>query len=590
MEEGLSRKLAVLLHADVVSSTALVQANETLAHQRIQNAFRRFSEIIVSHGGTTHEIRGDALVAEFSMASDAVSAAVAFQNANVAHNEGLRDDILPVMRVGIAMGEVVIADNTITGEGVVLAQRLEQLAEPGDICIQGAAYETVPKRLPFEYESLGENCLKGFEEPVRAFRVFPTSIVDSGHPDDVRLSPASDSAGSDPHLSLAVLPFTVIGGNEETESLADGVVEVVTNTLSRIDVGDIVDRASAFTYKGQSPRPVEVAQALSVRYIVQGSFQQSGDKLRITVELFDAVSNRQVWSDRFDRTTEDIFTLQDDIAKRITWSIRTHIVYGADWDVPTDSFDAWLLNVQGIPRVYAGSAKSNREARNLFEQVITHDPKFPYGPGMLGYAHRLDCLYGWSRSPESSLQKSVDLMEQLFRIDTIEAFPYRYVFGAINLPLLGKHDLAIEMGEKNLEFAPDDGGSMLDIGWIHCLSGEPRRAQLLLERSIQLLSRPWCFHFEWLGFSNLLCDEQGQALVALERAGKLAEDPAFPHALKAVAYIELDDADRARAEMKLAKEHRPELSLRHFHYYFAFREQAQRERFSRALVQAGLPE
>ena len=134
MEEGPSRKLAVLLHADVVGSTALVQLNETVAHERIQGAFRRFSEIISSHEGTAHEIRGDALVAEFPRASDAVSAAVAFQIANTAHNEGLGDDILPVIRVGIAMGEVVIADNTVTGEGIVLAQRLEQLAEPGGVC------------------------------------------------------------------------------------------------------------------------------------------------------------------------------------------------------------------------------------------------------------------------------------------------------------------------------------------------------------------------------------------------------------------------------------------------------------------------
>ena len=139
MAEQPTRKLAVILHADVVGSTALVQLNETFAHQRIQDTFRRFSETIINHSGIAREIRGDALVAEFARVSDAVSASLAFQAANAAHNEKLSDEVRPIVRVGIAMGEVVVADNTVTGEGVVLAQRLEQLAEPGGVCIQGGS-------------------------------------------------------------------------------------------------------------------------------------------------------------------------------------------------------------------------------------------------------------------------------------------------------------------------------------------------------------------------------------------------------------------------------------------------------------------
>lgn len=169
--DHLLRRLAVLLHADVVGSTSLVQKNETLAHERIQGTFRRFSETISSYGGVALEIRGDALVAEFARVSDAVSASLVFQAANNTLNQQLSDDIRPILRIGIAMGEVVVADNTVTGEGIVLAQRLEQLAEPGGVCIQGAAYETLPKRLPFEYENLGEQQVKGFAEPVRAFSV-----------------------------------------------------------------------------------------------------------------------------------------------------------------------------------------------------------------------------------------------------------------------------------------------------------------------------------------------------------------------------------------------------------------------------------
>jgi len=170
-KDQLSRKLAVILHADVVGSTSHVLQNESLAHQRIQDTFTRFSGTIQSYGGETHEQRGDALVAVFHRASDAVAAALAFQIANEDFNTTLTDDMQPRLRVGISLGEVVIADNTITGAGVVLAQRLEQLSESGGVCIQGAAYETVPQRFPFEYKNLGEQKLKGFEAPVLAYAI-----------------------------------------------------------------------------------------------------------------------------------------------------------------------------------------------------------------------------------------------------------------------------------------------------------------------------------------------------------------------------------------------------------------------------------
>jgi adenylate cyclase len=216
VSEEPTRKLAVLLHADVVGSTALVQKNETLAHQRMQDTFRRFSEAIVTHGGIAHEIRGDALVAEFPKASDAVAAAVDFQRTNTDHNNGLGDDVLAVVRVGIAMGEAVVADNTVTGEGIVLAQRLEQLAEPGGVCIQDAAYQTVPKRLPFVYENLGENRLKGFDDPVRALAVRPQTEASTAQHSSQSIEDAVTLELPD-KPSIAVLPFTNMSGDPEQE-------------------------------------------------------------------------------------------------------------------------------------------------------------------------------------------------------------------------------------------------------------------------------------------------------------------------------------------------------------------------------------
>jgi len=202
----------------VIGSTALVQLNETVAHDRLQDAFQRFSRTITRHNGTTQEIRGDALVAEFSRASDAVTAALEFQSANTIYNEAISDEIRPELRVGVAMGEVVIADNTVTGEGIVLAQRLEQLAGSGGVVVQGSVSETVPARMPFEFESLGEMNLKGFDHPFRAFavRLRPGEELPEPETDATPKSAKPKCLEVPDKPSIAVLPFTNMSGDPIT--------------------------------------------------------------------------------------------------------------------------------------------------------------------------------------------------------------------------------------------------------------------------------------------------------------------------------------------------------------------------------------
>ncbi len=170
-KDSLSGKLAVILHADVAGSTELVQQDKELAHERIQDAFLRFSTTIEKYQGHVVELRGDALLAEFERASDAVSAALSFQSDHAYYNSQLKDDLRPTVRVGIAMGEVIIANGTVTGAGVVQAQRIEQLADPGGVCITASIHEALSKRMPLDIENLGEKTLKGFDYPVRVYRV-----------------------------------------------------------------------------------------------------------------------------------------------------------------------------------------------------------------------------------------------------------------------------------------------------------------------------------------------------------------------------------------------------------------------------------
>ena len=265
-QNSLSRKLAVIIHADIVGSTTLVQQNETIAHQRIQSAFRRFSEIITTYGGTTCELRGDALIAEYERASDAVAAALAFQQANATHNASLEDEIRPELRIGISMGEVVIADGTVTGAGVVLAQRLEQLAETGGVVVQGSVAETVPNRMPFDFSNLGEQQLKGFDQPIRAFSVKLTPGQTLPAPEKSLLQPEAkpDRLPVSEKPSIAVLPFNNMSNDPEQDYFADGIVEDIITAISHIKQWRVIARNSSFVYKGQNVDIREVAEKLGV--------------------------------------------------------------------------------------------------------------------------------------------------------------------------------------------------------------------------------------------------------------------------------------------------------------------------------------
>jgi adenylate cyclase len=388
-----TRKLAVLLHADVIGSTALVQLNETVAHQRIQDVFQRFSQTITQHNGTTQEIRGDALVAEFSKVSDAVTAALEFQSDNTTHNKEISDEIRPELRVGIAMGEVVVADNTVTGEGIVLAQRLEQLAEPGGTCVQGAAYETIPRRLPFEYENLGERELKGFDEPIRVYSV----------KQKIEPSALTQQVASTPKLaekpSIAVLPLNNMSGDPEQEYFSDGITEDIITELSRFSTLYVVARHSSFVFKGEKIDIKEIAEKLGVQYVVEGSVRRAGNRVRITVQLIEAESGNHIWAERYDRELEDIFAVQDEITQTVVSVLPSRIqnsMRAQTLRKPTENFSAYDYYLKGR-WIRENSGGDDPSSVTMLEKAIEIDPTFAVAHAYLAetYGYNVFSLGIW---------------------------------------------------------------------------------------------------------------------------------------------------------------------------------------------------
>ena len=486
-KEQLSRKLAVILHADVVGSTSLVQKNETLAHERIQAVFHQFSETISSYGGVTRELRGDALVAEFKRASDAVPAALAFQILNTEFNSSFDDDIQPQLRIGISLGEVIIADDTITGAGVVLAQRLEQLADSGGLVVQGAVFETVPTRMPFDFESLGEQKLKGFELPVRAFTVslkigesIPMPELNADKLDETALLNESSVQSVTIDIgkpSIAVLPFNNMSGDVEQEYFSDGLTEDIITELSRFHDLFVIARHSSFAFKNQALDIADIGKNLGVQYLVEGSIRKSARRVRITAQLIEVATGNHVWADRYDRELEDIFAVQDDVVRTITATLvgRVGLTHRdrAQNKLP-NNMDAYDWFVQGRALYNTTTPDDNIRACSMFEKATTLDPKFATAYALLAQTYLRDWVTFWEYLPETSYQRAWEYARISVELDDTDSVTHSSL-GFVNL-FNGNHDQAFYHLNRALELNPGDIDALIFISRCEMLSGNPERA------------------------------------------------------------------------------------------------------------------
>lgn len=536
-----TRKLAVLLHADVIGSTSLVQLNETVAHKRIQEAFQRFSQIITQHNGTTQEIRGDALVAEFPRASDAVTAALEFQSTNTSHNEGISDEIRPELRVGVAMGEVVIADNTVTGEGIVLAQRLEQIADPGGICVQGAAYETIPKRLTFEYENLGERELKGFDESVRVYALKQQTRSSEQIQQKELISDIAEKP------SIAVLPLNNMSGDPEQEYFSDGITEDIITELSRFPVLYVTARHSSFAFKGEKVDIKEVAEKLGVQYILEGSVRRAGNRVRITAQLVEAETGNHIWAEKYDREMEDIFAVQDEVTQSIVAVLPGRVqkdIAERAARKPTDNMKAYEFMLQAKSIRDSFGAEDTATARRLFEKAIELDSRYSRAYMYLADTYLVDLLLGIETA--DTAQKMVELTRKAAALDSndiasLEMLGYAYIVEGL------WNDAELQF-EKALQKIVNEAEQLLWCGYGLMMIGRAEDARDITLRAMQLdplhpYSYDWVLgqaYFFARSYEDTIQVLKGEALLNSLAYGCLVG-----------AYAHLGRTDEARTTLKL---------------------------------------
>ena len=596
-KDRLNRKLAVILHADVVGSTSLVQQNETLAHERIQTIFHNFSETIKAYGGIAREIRGDALVAEFDRASDAVVAAITFQALNE-ESDNVLDDIRPQLRIGISLGEVIIADNTITGAGVVLAQRLEQLADSGGVVVQGNVSETVPTRMPFEFKNLGEQLLKGFDQPVRAFsaKLRPGEELPAPEANEATQAIESRNLQVPDRPSIAVLPFENMSGDPEQEFFADGISEDLITALSRIHWFFVIARNSSFTYKGQAVEVTRVADELGVRYVIEGSVRKSGNRVRISAQLIDATTGHHVWAESYDRSLMDIFELQDEMTQTIAGAVEPELS-AAEREraacTPPESLGAWEIYQRGLWHLWSFTKEDMTEAQRLFQQVHQLDASFAIAYSFESYSHYLDTMLGYTETPDESLKLAYKSGKRALALDDHDPVAY-FALGRVCM-MQGKHDDSVAELSRAVELSPSFALAHHGLGFALVLSGQVEEGAEELDKAIRLSPRDpvlWgtmCFRSI---ASNLLHQYEEAAKwarrVLIEP--RAAEGGYWPYAVLASALGNLDQLNEAHDAVGEALQRKSDLSLTYLKTTLLTKQPDGLDTYLDGLRKAGLPE
>jgi TolB-like protein/Flp pilus assembly protein TadD len=362
----IERRLSAILAADVAGYSRLMHDDEETTHARLMALLSdAVDPAIAEHGGRIVKNTGDGFLAEFPSAVEAVRAAWQFQNHIHELAAGDVEDKRILFRVGINIGDVIVEPHDIFGDDVNVAARLEGIAEPGGICISAAAYDQVSGKLAVEFADLGEQHFKNIGRPIRTF-----ALVREGA-DPPRIP------NSAPHLSIVVLPFANFGNDPEQDYFVDGVTESLTTDLSRISGSFVIARNTAFTFKNTAVNVQQVGRELNVRYVLEGSVQRSGKRLRVNVQLIDAESGKHLWAERFEKPVVDLFDMQDEIVSRLAQTLDSQLVVAeARRAERSRNPDALELVFQGFACVYHGPTPEHlTQARGFFERALAIDPR-----------------------------------------------------------------------------------------------------------------------------------------------------------------------------------------------------------------------
>jgi adenylate cyclase len=578
--EGFRRKLTAILSADVAGYSRLMAEDESATVKTLETYREVMSTLIKQHRGRVIDSPGDNLLAEFTSVVDAVQCAVAVQKEFQARNVESPENRRMEFRIGVNLGDVIEEGDRIYGDGVNIAARLEALADPGGICVSKTAFDHIESKLPLGYEYLGEQPVKNIPKPVGAYRVLMEpritvaeeiekekavplwrrkSILAGGVALIVLViaaliwnfyfkAPPMEVAAVERMAhplpdkpSIAVMPFLNISGDPTQEYLSDGLTENVITTLARVPYIFVIARNSTFAYKGKGVKIQQVSEELGVQYILEGSVQRSGDKVRVTAQLIDALKGHHMWVAQYDRELKDLFQLIDEVTVKILGSV-TGQLKGSDVQQLQDRLgrrtpmnaEIILKTWEAVETLRVFNVKENRRAKRLAEECIAMDPEWPAGYTILAATHFMDVWLRSTDSPRNSLVKARELAEKSIALDEFHPSPYN-VLGHI-LSLMRQHDKALAVLEKAVELCPSCADSYAFLGMTLNYVGEWDKSVSALKTAIRLNPIPPAFYFLNLGNAYREAGKYEEAIPSYERCLQMQPNNQMAYLGLAITY------------------------------------------------------
>jgi adenylate cyclase len=501
--ERVERRLAAVLAADVAGYSRLMGTDEEGTLARLKTVRRILIDpTIAAHHGRIVKTTGDGMLVEFASAVDAVRCAAEVQLAVAEQNADVPQDVRIEFRVGIHVGDIIINDNDIFGDGVNIAARLEGIADPGGICMSNDAYRQVRGKVQIVCNDMGLQVLKNIAEPMHAWRVRLTDTP----PSRVQLGSAANQPQELPlpdKPSIAVLPFQSMSSDSEQEYFADGMVEDIITELSRNKGLLVIARNSTFTYKGQSVDIKKVAAELGVRYVLEGSVRRAGTRIRVTAQLIEAKTGGHIWAERYDREIVDIFDLQDEITRSVVSTIQTEMLLlegSLAERTTTPNFKIWEMSKRGYRQLYGLTRESLAEGSELARAMIAAEPTSPEGHRLLSLIDSHIIFMGFAEEPEKLKKEALNSVRTALRLAENNEHSY-WALGIVLGFLDDKYEEAGAAFKRAIEINPNLSLAYGSYGTVLAYAGQGEESIEKTQYAIRLNPRDPSIFFRYSGLS-----------------------------------------------------------------------------------------
>ncbi|MFQ5983670.1 MAG: adenylate/guanylate cyclase domain-containing protein, partial [Woeseiaceae bacterium] len=547
-----------ILAADMVGYSRLMEADEegTVARQKAHRA-ELIDPKVADRRGRIVKTTGDGLLVEFASAVDAVRCAVDIQR-TMAEREGAVPEGQRIRyRVGINVGDIIIDGDDILGDGVNIAARLEEIAEPGGLCISDMVHQWIEGKVDPQFEDAGEHQVKNIARPIHVWR-----WVGEGAPATPREPDLSKPLPLPDKPSVAVLPFENMSGDPEQEYFADGVAEDIITSISKLSQLLVIARNSSFTYKGRAVTVQDIAEELGVRYVVEGSVRKAGNRVRITAQLIDCTTGGHLWAERFDRELTDIFAVQDEVTQEIVSAMALKLTADEQRSLihqGTKNLEAYDYFLRGREQHWLLSKESNARAKAMLKRAIDLDPGCAPAHAFLAEAYLLSYINRWEGSADRSLEQAHEHAQRAVNLD--ETYPQAHSALGHTKLWMRQHDRAIAEYKRATALDPSFAGGYIGLSRVLLYAGRSEEAIQWINRAMRLDPHFSDIYLHNLAQAYFQLDRYEEAIDLLKRRLIRKPDTDISRVLLAASYGHLGCIEESRAMWAEALRVNPDYSL-----------------------------